>query len=114
MNKIKQMIKDLGLVEKKNKVKEKVKKIIELKDKAKYITLLGKKYQTYYENSNKYWWKRDYKIIGKEIKEVYFENSNNLKMWYEEKDTLKLENGIYYLNDVEMEIKNGNKKQRKK
>ena len=48
MESIRNIMEREGLVKKEIKVEP----VVELKDKAKYVTLLGKKYQTYYENSD--------------------------------------------------------------
>jgi hypothetical protein len=60
--------------------------------------------QVYYEDSNGYWWKREYK----EGNEIYYENSN--EYWY--KREWKDGNEIYYENSegywYKSEYKDGN------
>ena len=126
MKKVNEMVKELNLIPDKEEVRTH-----ELKDKAKYVTLLGKKYQTYYEDSRGYWWESKYEIIGNKVKEiyygdfsgywwkskneiindkvieVYFEDSDGDERWYDSKDILDFTNGNYSLNGKKIDKNKG-------
>src|SRR6056297_817810 len=131
MKNIKNMVKELNLVEVKDKPKDKPKEEVKKEVKVikeEYKEILGKKYLVYRENGNGYWYKYDYKVFNNEVKKIYFESSNGCwcksdynvfnnevkeiyyedsykdKKWMDEEDKLELRDGVYYYNGKEMKV----------